>query len=68
MKSMKYVLTIVVSMLFGAILGAYLSHPPQVKAAVGVRVQKVTDGYNMVIGQQVLGFACTQQDCYIATQ
>lgn len=68
MKSFKTLGMILSAFIIGATLGAYLSHPPQVKAALsGIRLQKVRDGYNTVLGSQVLGFACTQEDCYIAT-
>jgi hypothetical protein len=68
MKSIKSALVILSAVLLGAVLGIFLSRPPQVKAALsGLRVQKVTEGYNTVQGSQVLGFSCTQENCYIAT-
>lgn len=68
MKTIKSAGTVVVVFILGIALGIYLSQPPHVKAALnGVRIQKVTEGYNTVMGSQILGFSCTQADCFIAT-
>ena len=68
MDSIKSAATVLAAVLIGALLGAFLARPPQVKAALsGVRVQRVTEGYNTVQGSQVLGFACGQEGCYVAT-
>lgn len=73
MKSIKSAVTILTAVLVGAVLGAFLSRPPHVKAmgnALYVHLQKVHEGDNMkgaFYGSTFLGFACTQQDCYVAT-
>lgn len=73
MKSVKSVATIFVSILIGAALGAYLSRPPKVQAIGSpfqINLQKVEEGNNnktINSGSKFLGFACTQEDCYIAT-
>jgi hypothetical protein len=67
MNSIKSVLTTVTAVFVGVALGVFLSRPPSVKALSGIRLQKVSEGYNTVIGSDYIGFACTQTDCYIAT-
>jgi len=55
------------AVLLGVLLGATIYHPKPVKAA-GVRMEKVTNGFNALIGSQVVGFACTHDDCFALTQ
>jgi hypothetical protein len=68
MKSAKSALPILLAMLFGAALGAFLTRPPKVHAVGGIHVQKVTGEFTMAVGSEYLGFACTQEDCYIASR
>jgi len=76
MMSAKFTVTAVTLSLFvGGAIGAYLSRPPKVKAEVYsyyIHVQKVTEGSNVKSAtggnHQIIGFACTAQDCYVATQ
>ena len=68
MKSFKFVITIVAAVLFGVALGAFLTRPPQVKAAATVYLDKVTKGPNVVVGSVIVGFGCTQEDCYVASR
>jgi hypothetical protein len=67
-KMMKSAATLLVALLFGVALGALLAHPPKVKAVGTVYVDKVTDGPNAIAGGEVVGFACKQTDCYIASR
>jgi hypothetical protein len=68
MTSLKSATTFLLTLLFGIALGAFFSHTQKVHASSGIRVQKVIEGYNMVVGTDYLGFACTQQDCYVASR
>lgn len=68
MKSFKSIVIVAVAVLFGVVLGVFLARPSKVYAGVGVRMQKVNEGYNLAIGADYLGFACTQQDCYVLTR
>ena len=68
MNSIKSALVTLAAVLIGITLGASLFRPPSVKAMTGIRVQKVNEGYNAVIGSEYLGFACTQTDCYVASR
>lgn len=53
----------------GFLLGATFYHPQTVKAVDGVNIKEVKAGYNGYLqGSQVVGFACTHDTCYIATQ
>jgi hypothetical protein len=73
MKSVKSAVTLIAAVLGGMVLGMFLSRPPSVKAVSTpyiINVQKVQEGdtvKSMTAGSRFLGFACTQQDCYIAT-
>lgn len=58
---------IAISIAGGFGFGEYLSRPPVVKAMPMVRLTKVQEGLNTVIGDNVVGFSCNQQDCYIAS-
>jgi hypothetical protein len=55
------------AVLLGFIIGAAIYHPKPVKAA-GVRMEKVTDGFNNVIGSDVVGFACTHDECFVLSK
>jgi len=68
MKSMKSAVTILATLLFGIGLGAYLAHPPQVKAVGTVYLDKVTEGPNAIAGDEIVGFGCTQAACYVASR
>jgi hypothetical protein len=69
MATMKRVVASFLVFLAGIACGAYLHHPPIVHAQnAGVRIQKVNVGFNMVIGSEVIGFACQTEDCYIAVR
>jgi len=72
MKSIRFIGSVVLAFFLGSALGIYLSQPPRVRAqgSIYVHVQKVREGLNpqaMGSGREIVGFACTQQDCYIAT-
>jgi hypothetical protein len=56
------------AVLLGFSLGAAIYHPKPVKAAGGVRVQQVNGAYVNVIGDRVVGFACTSDTCYVASE
>jgi len=49
-------------------LGALLYRPLPVKAASGIGVQALKEGYNGIQGEEIVGFSCTQNACYIATR
>jgi hypothetical protein len=72
MKSIKSAAIVIAAIVFGYTLGTYFSHPPQVQAgSLFIHVQKVQEGNTVSYapsGSQFLGFACTQQDCYIASR
>ncbi len=58
-----------VAVLAGFILAAAFYRPQSVKAVDGINVREVKTGYNGYLqGSQVVGFACTHDTCYIATQ
>lgn len=58
-----------VAILAGFVLGAMFYHPQTMKAVDGVTVKEVKPGYNGYLqGSQVVGFACSHDTCYIATQ
>ena len=60
---------ICLAVLAGFVLGATFYRPQTVKATNGINVKSVKEGYNgYILGSQVVGFACTQDTCYIATQ
>jgi hypothetical protein len=50
------------------VLGALLYRPLSVKAASGIGVQALKEGYNGIQGEEIVGFSCTQNACYIATR
>jgi len=52
------------AMLLGSVLGAAIYHPKPAMAA-GVRMQKVTEGFNNAIGSELVGFACTHDECFL---
>lgn len=66
MKILRVCLVFVVGVLLGA-FGMSLYRPRTVRAG-SVRLEKVTQGFNVTIGSQVSGFACTSEDCYVLTQ
>lgn len=68
MKSIQRWLVIVFAMCAGIGIGAFLMRPPQVRAVGTVYVDKVTAGNNAILGDQIVGFGCTQTDCYIASR
>jgi hypothetical protein len=71
MKALRSGLVIFSAVLVGFVLGAYLYRPSPVHAqniGGGIRMQKVTEGYNIVIGSQVMAFSCTQENCFIAVR
>jgi hypothetical protein len=68
MNSVKSLLTIFAAVLFGVAVGAFLTRPPKVKAATVFHIQKVTEGSKMIAWDDYVGFACTQQDCYIVSR
>jgi hypothetical protein len=74
MKSFRLAGAAVLSLFVGGALGAYLSRPPKVKAqgvySYSINVQKVKEGSNAkaTVSHQIIGFACTAEDCYIATE
>jgi hypothetical protein len=47
------------------VLGAQLYRP--LKAAGGIHVQALKEGYNGIQGDEIVGFSCTQNACDIAT-
>jgi hypothetical protein len=55
------------AVLLGFVIATAIYHPKPVKATGGMRVQQVKDGYQMVIGDRIVGFACTSDTCYVAT-
>jgi uncharacterized membrane protein len=57
-----------VAVLAAFILGALLYRPLPMKAAGGINVQALKEGYNSFQGEQIVGFSCTQNACYIATR
>jgi hypothetical protein len=62
-------LRIFLAVLAGFVLGAIFYRPQPVRAMSGINVKAVKEGYNgYVLGSQVVGFACTQDTCYIATE
>jgi hypothetical protein len=69
---MKSALPLMAAVLIGFVLGAF-SHLSLVKAASNtgpVNIQKVSDDVSngSIRGSEFLGFACTQDDCYIASR
>jgi hypothetical protein len=69
---MKSALPLMAAVVIGFILGAF-SHLSLVKAASNngpVNIQKVGDDVSnsSIRGSEFLGFACTQDDCYIASR
>jgi hypothetical protein len=69
---MKSALLLMAAVLIGFVLGAF-SHLSLVKAASNtapVNIQKVSDDVSngSIRGSEFLGFACTQDDCYIASR
>lgn len=73
MKSVPSAAAIFLALAIGAALGAFLSRPPKVHAIGSqyfISVQKVHEGNNAkspLTGSQLIGFACTQEDCYVAS-
>jgi hypothetical protein len=73
MKSVKSVLTTLTAVLLGGVAGAFLARPPKAHAIGStyfINVQKVKEGSNAksaLTGSHIIGFACTEQDCYVAT-
>ena len=73
MERMNAILKFAIALLLGIIIGAYFGNPRAVKAigsSYFISVQKVHEGNNAksaISGSQVIGFACTQEDCYVAT-
>jgi hypothetical protein len=62
-------LKICLAVLAGFVLGATFYHPQTVRATGGINIKSVKEGYNgYILGSQVVGFACTQDTCYVATQ
>ena len=76
MKSVRSIVSICVTLLIGVFLGAHLSYLPTVKAQTFsptyIHIQKVSAGLNAknmpADERNIIGFACTATDCYIATQ
>lgn len=69
---MKSALPLMAAVLIGFVLGAF-SHLSLVKAASNngpIYIQKVSDDVTngSIRGSEFLGFACTQDDCYIASR
>jgi hypothetical protein len=63
-------LKICLAVLSGFVLGALLYRPHPVKASMsGFQMTEVKPGYNSFIpGDQVIGFACTHDSCYIVAK
>jgi hypothetical protein len=70
MSAFRYGVAIFAAVSLGFLFGAYVYHPSVIHAqsASGIRIEKVTEGYNAVIGSQVVAFSCTQEDCFIAVR
>ena len=59
---MKFLKTFL-AVLLGFMLAVAIYHPKSVNAA-GVRMEKVGEGFNNLIGSEVLGFSCTHDECF----
>jgi len=68
MNSIKSVLTTLAAVLIGVAIGMFLTQPPKVKASTIFHIQRVTAGSNLLVYDDYVGFACTQQDCYVVTR
>lgn len=74
MNSIKSIATLASAVLLGVLVGVAISRPPTVKAKVWspyIHLQKLKEGMNVRSSpndETVLGFSCTQEECYIATE
>jgi hypothetical protein len=65
MRILQICLIFLAGMTLGAI-GMMMYRPRPVRAG-GMRVEKVSPGFNITIGSDIKGFACTSEDCYVLT-
>jgi hypothetical protein len=68
MNSTKSVLTTLGALIVGVAIGVLLTQPPRVRASTIFHIQKVTEGSKLLVYDEYVGFACTQEDCYIVTR
>ena len=68
MHSIKSAVTTLAAVLVGVAIGVLITRPPKVKASTIFHIQKVTAGSALLVYDDYVGFACTQEDCYIVTR
>ena len=73
MKSIKSLIPISIALILSFALGAYMAHPPKVRATTQFHIQKLRtsqfgDASTLVNYDDYVGFSCTAQDCYILTR
>ncbi len=57
------------AVLLGFLLGVLLYHPHRAQAANSITITAVKPGNSPYVpGDTIIGFACTQDTCYIATK
>jgi hypothetical protein len=69
MATMKRVTAGLLVFLAGIACGTYLHRPPVTVHAQGggFHVVSARPGFNMLLGDpQIIGFSCSQSDCYLA--
>lgn len=55
--------------LLGFLLAVAVYHPHPAKAMTGIKLTRVKEGYNSYIeGDEIIGFSCASDGCYIATK
>jgi hypothetical protein len=53
----------------GFVLGAMLYQPHPVKALNNISLTEIKQGmHSYVLGDKIIGFGCTQEACYIASE
>jgi hypothetical protein len=53
----------------GFVLAAVLYHPQSARALNNIRLTEIKPGLNSyVLGDRIIGFGCTQDACYIASE